>query len=129
MPVFGGQPPELWCWIAGVTLIVCTLTLMLSETNRRKVIASLGPLIGSTRTEPGCRICALLFDAEDPRRVVLWEEWESQAQLDRHLGSEDYRLVLAAIEMSQEPPQLHFDTVAAREGLEVVEAARMPPTR
>jgi hypothetical protein len=46
--------------------------------------------------------------------------------LARHLRSEDYRLVLAAIEMSQEAPQLHFDTVAVRGGLEVVEAARTP---
>lgn len=110
-------------------MIVCTLTLVLSEPNRRTVIASLAPLMGATRTEPGCRMCALLVDAEDPRRVVLWEEWESRAQLDRHLGSEDYRLVLAAIELSREPPQLHFDTVATRGGLEVVEAARTPPTR
>jgi hypothetical protein len=49
--------------------------------------------------------------------------------LIRHLRSEDYRLVLAAIEMSREAPQVHFDTVDARSGLEVVEAARMPPTR
>jgi quinol monooxygenase YgiN len=110
-------------------MIVCKLSLMLSEPDRRKVMSSLRPLIGSTRAQPGCRVCSLLVDAEDPRRLVLWQEWDSQDQLVRHLGSEDYRLVLAAIEMSQEAPQLHFDTVAARGGLEVVEAARMPPTR
>jgi len=109
-------------------LIVCTLSLTLSEPDRRKVITSLHPLIGSTRTQPGCRVCSLLFDAEDPRRLVLWEEWDSQDQLVCHLGSEDYRLVLAAIELSQEAPQVCFDTVAARGGLEVVEAARTPPT-
>ena len=109
-------------------MIVCTLTLTLSEADRRKVITSLSPLIGSTRTQPGCRACSLLFDAEDPRRLVLWEEWDSQEQLARHLGSEDYRLVIAAIELSQEAPQVRFDTVASRGGLEVVEAARTPPT-
>lgn len=108
---------------------MCTVTLTLSEPDRRKVIASLGPLLGSTRTQPGCRVCALLFEAEDPRRLVLWQEWDNQNQLNRHLSSEDYRLVLAAIEMSQEAPQLHFDTVAVRGGLEVVEAARNSPTR
>ena len=109
-------------------MIVCTLSLTLSERGRQEVIASLRPLVGSTRTQPGCRVCALLLDAEDPRRLVLWQEWDSQEHLTRHLGSEDYRLVLAAIEMSREAPQVHFDTVAARSGLEVVEAARMPPT-
>jgi quinol monooxygenase YgiN len=109
-------------------LIVCTVTITLSEPDRRKVIASLSPLLGSTRAQPGCRVCALLIDAEDPRRLVLWQEWDSQDQLARHLSSEDFRLVLAAIEMSREAPQVHFDMVEARSGLEVVEAARMPPT-
>jgi quinol monooxygenase YgiN len=110
-------------------VIVCTLSLTLSAPDRRKVIASLRPLIGSTRAQSGCRVCSLLVDAEDAQRLVLWQEWDSQDQLDQHLGSEDYRLVLAAIEMSQEAPQVHFDTVTARGGLEVVEAARTPPTR
>jgi quinol monooxygenase YgiN len=112
-----------------VALIVCTLSLVLSEPDRRKVIASLRPLINSTRAQLGCRVCSLLVDSEDPRRLVLWQEWDNQDQLARHLCSEDYRLVLAAIEMSQEAPQLHFDTVAARGGLEVVHAARTPRTR
>jgi quinol monooxygenase YgiN len=112
-----------------VALIVCTLSLVLSEPDRRKVIASLCPLINSTRAQLGCRVCSLLVDSEDPRRLVLWQEWDSQDQVIRHLRSEDYRLVLAAIEMSQEAPQVHFDTVEARAGLDVVEAARMPPTR
>jgi quinol monooxygenase YgiN len=128
MQSLGSQRAGLWYWIGGVAVIVCTLSLTLSESDRRKVIASLSPLIGSTRTQLGCRACALLFDVEDPRRLVLWEEWDSQDQLARHLGSEDYRLILAAIELSQEAPQLHFDTVAARGGLEVVEAARTPST-
>ncbi len=109
-------------------MIVCTVTFTLSEPDRRKVIASLGALLGSTRAQPGCRVCALLLDAEDPKRLVLWQEWDRQDQLTRHLKSEDYRLVLAAIEMSREAPQVHFDTVEVRSGLEVVEAARMPPT-
>ena len=110
-------------------MIVCTLVLTLSETDRRRVITSLSPLIGSTRTQLGCQTCSLLFDAEEPRRLVLWEEWDTQDHLDRHLSSEDYRLVLAAIDLSQDEPQMRFDSVATRGGLEVVEAARMPRTR
>lgn len=98
-------------------MIVCTLRLLLSETDRRKVLASLQPLLGATRVQPGCRACTLLFDAEDPQRLVLWEEWDTQDQLDRHLRSEDYRLVIAAIDLSQEAPQMRFDTVATRGGL------------
>jgi quinol monooxygenase YgiN len=109
-------------------MIVSTIALSLSEGDRRKVIASLLPLIRSTRGQAGCRGCAVLTDVEDPRTLLLREEWDSQEQLDRHLRSEDYRLVLAAIELSQAAPQIRFDAVTTRAGIEMIEAARLPRT-
>ncbi len=38
----------------------------------------------------------------------------------------DYRLVIAAMEWSKESPQINFDSVDARCGIEVIEAARLP---
>jgi quinol monooxygenase YgiN len=107
-------------------MIVCTIQLTLSEKDRRKVISSLLPVVGSTRVQPGCQVCSMLTDVDDPRVLVLWEEWDSQENLDRHLRSSDYRLVIAAMEFSQEAPQMNFNRVNARFGIEVVEAARMP---
>jgi quinol monooxygenase YgiN len=107
-------------------MIVCTIVLTLSETDRRKVVSSLLPMVGSTRVQPGCRVCSLLSDVDDPRTLVLWQEWDSQKNLDRHLRSADYRLVLAAMELSQEPPLMNFNTVKTRSGLEMVEAVRLP---
>jgi hypothetical protein len=49
--------------------------------------------------------------------------------LDHHLRSEDYRRVIAAIELSQEVPEIHFDSVETRGGFEVIEAARLPQTQ
>lgn len=109
-------------------MIVFRLRILVTESDRRQVIASFEPLIAWTRVQPGCRACHLLTDIEDPRGIVLLEEWDTQEHLDRHLRSEDYRRVLAAIELSQEAPQIHFDTVATRGGIEVVEAARTPRT-
>jgi quinol monooxygenase YgiN len=81
-------------------MIRCTLRLVVSGVHRRQVVASLTPLIGWTRVEPGCRACNLLADLEEPRAIVLAEEWDTQDDLDRHLRSEDYRRVLEAIELS-----------------------------
>jgi quinol monooxygenase YgiN len=106
-------------------MIVCTLVLKFSGSDRPKVIASLIPLLGSTRAQPGCVTCSLLSDVEDPETLVLHEEWDSREQLDRHLASAEYRLILAAIDLSRDEPRIHFDTVAARAGLEIVEAVRL----
>ena len=109
-------------------MIVCTVRLLLSESDRRKVITSLTPVIGWAQVQPGCRACYLLTDTEDSRTLVLWEEWDSQDDLDRHLRSEDYRRILAAIELSEEAPEIRFDTVEIRSGFEVMEAARISRT-
>jgi len=107
-------------------MIVCTIVLTLPEKDRRKVISSLLPLVGSTRVQPGCHVCSMLIDVDDPRVLVLWEEWDTKENLDRHLRSSDYRLVIAAMELSQESPQINFNSVNARCGIEVIEAVRLP---
>ena len=109
-------------------MIISNLRLLLSEPNRRRVISSLTPVIGWTRVQPGCRACHLLTDPDDPRVLVLWEEWDCQDNLDIHLRSEQYRRILAAIELAQEAPEIRFNTVATRGGFEVVEAARISRT-
>lgn len=48
----------------------------------------------------------------------------TQAALDRHLTSSAFKTLVAAIEMSAEPPAVHFDSVEQRAGIEVIEAAR-----
>jgi hypothetical protein len=40
------------------------------------------------------------------------------------LRSEEYRAVLETIELAQEQPIIHFDTVTRRGGLEIVASAR-----
>ncbi len=107
-------------------MILSTIALTLSDADRVKVIASLVPVIGATRTRVGCRACTLSIDVDDPRVIHLREEWESEEPLNQHLRSETYRLVLAAIEYSQSAPTIRFDTVMASAGIETIEAARLP---
>ncbi len=68
-------------------MIVCTIVINSSEADRLKVIKSFVPLIGLTRVQTGCRVCSLLFDCEDPLKLVLWEEWDTREHLERHLRS------------------------------------------
>ena len=105
-------------------MVICTLRIVSAPGSRAEVVRTLAAQIAATRVQPGCRKCDLYQDVEDRNILTLVEEWESQAELDLRLGSEDYRSVLAAIEMSQEQPLIHFDTVTKRAGLEIVASAR-----
>ena len=99
-----------------MTLVICTLRIFTAPGSRAVVVRTLGAQLGPTRVHPGCRYCNLYQDVENPEAITLVEEWESQADLEPRLRSEDYRAVLEAIELSQEPPVVHFDTVTRRTG-------------
>jgi quinol monooxygenase YgiN len=105
-------------------MVISTLRILMAPQARAEVVQTLTAQLGSTRVQPGCRKCDLYQDVENPEAITLVEEWESQGDLSLRLRSEDYRAVLAAIELLQEQPEIYFDTVIRRGGLEVIVAAR-----
>jgi quinol monooxygenase YgiN len=106
-------------------MVISTLRILTAPKSRAEVLGTLTAQLGFLRVQPGCLGCDLYRDVEDPGAITLVEEWDSQAALDLRLRSEDYRSVLAAIELSREHPVIHFDTVIRRAGLEVVASARV----
>jgi quinol monooxygenase YgiN len=89
-----------------------------------EVRRELTALIGPTRAQPGCLRCELLQADARPWVVELIAEWASRSDLDRHLRSDDCRRLLAAADLAAEPPSFRIDTVASREGIEAIAAAR-----
>jgi quinol monooxygenase YgiN len=105
-------------------MIVFSLRVYVPATCRADFLKSVGALLEPTRVLPGCLGCRFYSDIEKPDAFTLVEEWASQGDLDRHLASCAHKTLIAAIELSTEPPSIHFDTVAQRAGIEVIEAAR-----
>ena len=105
-------------------MVISTLRIVSAPQSRAEIIRTLSAQLGPVRVQPGCLGCTLYQDIESPEAVTMTEVWESQDELSRRLRSEDYRAVLAAIELSQEQPTIHFDTVTRRGGLEIVASAR-----
>lgn len=106
-------------------MVISTLRILTAPRSRAEVVRILAAQLDPTRVQPGCLKCDRYQDVEDAAGITLVEQWESQAELDLRLGSEEYRAVLAALELSQEPPVIHFDTVISRAGLGVIVAARV----
>lgn len=105
-------------------MVVFSLAVVIPKSRRTDFLQSVGALLGPTRVAPGCLGCKLYADFENLNAFTLVEEWTTQAALDRHLASDAYKTLVAAIELSAQPPAIHFDTVGQRAGLEVIEAAR-----
>ena len=107
-----------------MAMVISTLRIVTAAKSRAQVVRTLIAQLGPLRVQPGCLRCDLYQDIENRDTVTLVEEWESQAELDHRLRSEEYRAVLESIELAQEQPVIHFDTVTRRAGLEIVESAR-----
>jgi quinol monooxygenase YgiN len=103
------------------TPVVLTIRLI---ARRPEIQRELEGLVEPVRAQPGCRHCAVMHDAKEPGEVTLVQEWATRADLDRHLRSEECRRLLALVEFGDAPPEVHIDSVAVREGLEAIAAAR-----
>jgi quinol monooxygenase YgiN len=105
-------------------MIVFSLGVFAPPHRRADLVKSFAALVEPTRVEPDCIGCWVYSDFQDPNAFTLVEEWASQAALDRHLTSSAYKTLVAAMELSEQPPLIRFDRVAERAGIEVIEAAR-----
>jgi quinol monooxygenase YgiN len=95
-----------------------------AENANGEVIRVLRSQIEPTRVETGCISCSLYKDLYNPSIIVWMEEWKTQADLERHLNSPQYKKVLAVFDMSSTPPDLCFNTVVKTKGLQLIAEAR-----
>ena len=93
------------------------------------MLLMLNSILAPLRVQPGCLQARVYVDADNTCALTLVQEWETQRDLDRYLASDACKVVLAVLESSQLVPEVRFDTVATRAGLEVIEIARRSKVR
>jgi len=89
--------------------------------NLRDVLMS---VLGQTQAMPECISCRLYQEESNPKSWLLLEEWASEEGLRRHVKSEAYRVVLEAMELSSETPEVKFLMENKVEGFELIESIR-----
>ena len=105
-------------------MIIVTLRIKIPPERRKDNLTSARLLLGPTQILPSCNSCRVYQDIEDPNAILLVEEWESRADLEDHIASDKYRIVLSLMESSVRFPEIKFNTVSRAEGIEVVETVR-----
>jgi quinol monooxygenase YgiN len=104
-------------------MVVFSLRVVTAPSRRRDVKALIEAMLAPTRVEPGCETCRLYEDSDDAGALLLIEEWSSQGALHRHLLSDARKSLIATMELSAVTPEIRFDTIVRREGLETIEQA------
>jgi quinol monooxygenase YgiN len=105
---------------------ISLLRLVPHAERRKDVLDILLSVVGPTLAQPGCLRCEV-GEGIHNESILFIEEWKTEADLVRHLGSSLYARVLAAMEFSVSPPEVFFFDRARSRGLELVEGIRTAP--
>ena len=105
-------------------MIIVRITMNTLIEKRTEVMQTLLSMIEPTENGRGCLSCHVFRDIEDKNIFSLIEEWETREDLDDHIKSDRFSVLLGTKSLLCEPPQIQIPTVSHSEGMEAVMAAR-----
>jgi quinol monooxygenase YgiN len=91
---------------------------------QKEVMQTLLSMIEPTAKEKGCLTYDVFCDIEDNNVFSLLEAWENRDDLDHHLRSDRFGVLLGTKSLLNEPLKIQIHTVSHSEGMETVQAAR-----
>jgi quinol monooxygenase YgiN len=92
-------------------MILAIIRMKVLSEKRMELSQTIALLIGSIRTEKGCKRCDFCQSTEDENRLWLLEEWDTQENLKSHLKSGRFKVLRGAMNLLQEPYEMMFHTV------------------
>jgi quinol monooxygenase YgiN len=107
-----------------VLMIIVRITMNSSIEKRTEVMQTLLSMIEPTENRRGCLSCHVLRDVEDKNVFSLIQEWETREDLDDHIKSDRFSVLLGTKSLLCEPQQIEIHTISHSEGMETVIAAR-----
>jgi len=105
-------------------MIVVRITMNVLPEKQLEITQTLLSLIEPTGKEAGCLNYAVFCDIEDKNRFSLLEEWETREDLDTHLMSSRFGVLLGTKTLLSEPLEIRIHTISRSEGMEVIHTAR-----
>ena len=105
-------------------MIIVRITMKALMEKRMEMLQTLVSMIEPTGKEKGCLGYDVFCDLEDNHIFNLIEEWETSEDLDRHVRSERFSVLLGTKSLLAKPWEINIHTVSHSEGMEFVNALR-----
>jgi quinol monooxygenase YgiN len=100
------------------------LRIKLPRNRRKDFLDAARMFSGRCRVQPGCLSCRFYQELDNTDTAILIQEWDSRTNLNDHMRSNEFRIILSLMELSSETPKFKLSTVFKTEGLEAIETAR-----
>ena len=105
-------------------MIIVRITMNVLPEKQLEVMQTLSSMIEPTGKEAGCLSYAFFCNIEDKSLFSLLEEWETREDLDHHIRSHRFGVLLGTKTLLCEPPKIQIHTVSQSEGMEAIHATR-----
>lgn len=105
-------------------MVDATIKLKVSKEKRKEVLQAFMEILEPIRREQGCISCHCYVDVESENSFFFREEWRSSEDLDVHLRSVHFGILIGAMKLLSKDPDIRFNTVSSTAGVEAIEAAR-----
>jgi quinol monooxygenase YgiN len=105
-------------------MIFVTIKIDVRPVKQKELAQTLHALAGRVRKVAGCVSSRIYRDVENENTLCVLEQWASQADLDAHLRSDNFRVLRGAVKLLSGPADMQYHSVSYTLGNETVEAAR-----
>jgi quinol monooxygenase YgiN len=107
-----------------VLMVIISISMSALQEKRTEVMQTLLSMIEPTENERGCLSCRAFCDIEDKNLFSLIERWKTRNDLNDHIKSDRFSVLLGTKSLLCEPPQIDIHTISDSEGIETVHATR-----
>ena len=105
-------------------MIVVRVIMNVLPEKQKEVMQTLLSMIETAGKEKGCLGYDVFRDIDGKTVFNLIEEWKTREDLDRHIRSERFSVLLGTKSLLAKPLEMKIHTVSYSEGVEVVKVLR-----
>jgi quinol monooxygenase YgiN len=111
-----------WQALVGIDVVIATLRLSVHEDNHRELLQTVQSLLRPIRAQKGCLGSHLYYEIGEGDALCLMEEWATPEDLNEHLRSSYFTVLLGAARLLKNSSKLEFKLLTQTAGIEALEA-------
>ena len=108
-------------------MIIVRIILNVLPEKQLEVRQTLQALFASGGKEPGCLDYSVFGNIQDQNLFGLHQEWKTREDLDQHIRSHRFGVLLGTKTLLSKPPSIQIHTVSQTQGMEAIHAVRNKP--
>ncbi len=105
-------------------MIITNIKMTVPAEKRKEILQTIQAVTSSIRREHGCISCNCYVNLENENGMFFMEEWQTSKDFENHLKSNLFGVLIGAIELLGELPDVKFNTIASIAGQEAITMAR-----